>query len=145
MQTLSLSENKYFLIFVDDFTRMTWVYFLKEKYDAFFFLRNSKCLLKIKVVNVLILRPDRGGEFTSKEFSMFCSDMGNRRELTTSYTPQQNRVAERKNRTIVKLARSMVKDKGLPKCYWAEAVATTMYLMNRFPTKEVRGKTPYEA
>lgn len=94
--------------------------------------------------SLLTLHPDRGGEFTSKEFSMFCSDMGIRREFTTTYTPQQNGVAERKNETIVELARSMLKDKGLSKCYWDEAVATTVSLMNRFPTKAVIGKTPYE-
>lgn len=67
------------------------------------------------------------------------------RQLTVSRTPQQNSVAERKNRTIVEMARSMLKGKGLPNLYWAEAVNTAVYILNRSPTKAVRNKTPYEA
>lgn len=148
MQTLSLNGSKYFLIFVDDFTRMTWVYFLKEKSNAFFFFFFKQ--FKVLVENqcgcfILTLRTDRDGEFTSKEFSVFCSEMGIRRRLTTSYAPQQNGVAERKNRTMVEMARSIIKYKGLPKSYWVEAVATTVYLINRSPTRAVEGRTPYEA
>ncbi|XP_022876705.1 uncharacterized protein LOC111394888 [Olea europaea var. sylvestris] len=70
---------------------------------------------------------------------------GIKRQLTVSRTPQQNGVAERKNRTIVEMARSMLKGKGLPNLYWAEAVNTAVYILNRSPTKAVRNKTPYEA
>jgi transposase InsO family protein len=70
---------------------------------------------------------------------------GIKRQLTASYTPQQNGVAERKNRTIVEMAKSMLKGKGLPNMFWAEAVATAVYLLNRSPTKAVKKRTPYEA
>jgi transposase InsO family protein len=63
---------------------------------------------------------------------------GIKRHITASYTPQQNGVAERKNRTIVEMAKSMLKGKGLPNMFWAEAVATAVYLLNRSPTKAVK-------
>nr|GEW32407.1 retrovirus-related Pol polyprotein from transposon TNT 1-94 [Tanacetum cinerariifolium] len=92
-----------------------------------------------------ILRTDRGGEFLSKEFSRFCDEYGIKRELTVPYTPEQNGIAERKNRTIVEMARSMLKTKNLEDEFWAEAVATVIYLINISPTKVVWNVTPYEA
>ena len=111
MQTLSLSGSKY-LIFIDDFSRMTWVYFLKEKSEVFDNFRQFKAMVKKqKGCPILTLRTDRDGEFTSTKFNNFCSDNGIQRQFIASYTPQQNGVAERKNRTIVKAARSMLKNK----------------------------------
>ncbi|KAH9650283.1 hypothetical protein KPL70_026315 [Citrus sinensis] len=81
------------------------------------------------------MRSYRGGEFTSKEFLEFCEANGIRRPLTVPRSPQQNGVAERKNRTILDMARSMLKSKRLPKEFWAEAVACAVYLSNRFPTR----------
>ncbi|KAH9669584.1 hypothetical protein KPL70_021844 [Citrus sinensis] len=91
------------------------------------------------------MRSDRGGEFTSKEFLEFCEANGIRRPLTVPRSPQQNGVAKRKNRTILDMARSMLKSKRLPKEFWAEAVACAVYLSNRSPTRSVWGKTPQEA
>ncbi|KAM1744384.1 hypothetical protein ACFX11_011278 [Malus domestica] len=91
------------------------------------------------------MRSDRGGEFTSKEFQEFCEANGIRRPLTVPRSPQQNGVVERKNRTILDMARSMLKSKRLPKELWAEAVACAVYLSNRSPTRSVWGKTPQEA
>ena len=146
MQTLSLTESKYFLIFVDDFSRLIWVFFLKEKSEAFDYFKQFKATTEKESGNSIIrFRTDRGGEFTSREFELFCSDSGIQRQLTASYTPQQNGVAERKNRTIMEAVRSMLKDKNLPTNFWAEAVATAVYVMNRSPTQAVEGKTPYEA
>ncbi|KAH9687903.1 hypothetical protein KPL70_014941 [Citrus sinensis] len=91
------------------------------------------------------MRSDRGGEFTSKEFLEFYEANGIRRPLIVPRSPQQNSVAERKNRTILDMARSMLKSKRLPKEFWAEAVACAVYLSNRSPTRSVWGKTPQEA
>ncbi|KAH9697695.1 hypothetical protein KPL71_023716 [Citrus sinensis] len=95
--------------------------------------------------NSLAMRSDRGGEFTSKEFVEFCETNGIRRPLTVPRSPQQNGITERKNRTILDMARSMLKSKRLPKEFWAEAVACAVYLSNRSPTRSVWGKTPQEA
>lgn len=81
--------------------------------------------------------------FNRKNSQQFCEQEGVLQQLTTPYTPEQNGVAERKNRTVVELARSMMKSKGLPN--WAEAVATAVYLLNLSPTKAVMNRTPFEA
>ena len=88
------------------------------------------------------LRTDRGGEFTSQEFADFCDVHGIRRQLTAAYTPQQNGVAERKNRTIMNMVRSMLSAKKLPKTFWPEAVNWTVHVLNRSPTFVVQHKTP---
>ncbi|KAA0032275.1 Integrase, catalytic core [Cucumis melo var. makuwa] len=90
------------------------------------------------------LRSDRCGEFLSNNFNHFCKEHGIHRELTTPYTPEQNGVAERKNRTVVEMARSMLQMKGLLNDFWAEAVSTSIYLLNISPTKAVMNKTPFE-
>ena len=87
-----------------------------------------------------ILRSDRGGEYTSNLFRSFCRAHEINHQLTMIYTPQQNGVAERKNRTILDMARSMVKAKHLPRTFWAEAVLCAVYLLNRCPIKSVRNK-----
>ena len=125
---------------------MIWVYFLSQKSEAFSIFIQFKALAQKQSGKELkILRTDRGGEFTSNQFSAYCKEKGIRRQLTVRHTPQQNDVAERKNRTIVEMARSMLKGKGLPNQYWAEAVSTAVYILNRSPTKAVRDKTPYKA
>ena len=142
----SLGKNNYFLLFIDDFSRKTWVYFLKQKSEVFEAFKKFKAAVENESgQKIKALRSDRGGEFTSKEFQDFCATSGIRRFLTVSRSPQQNGVAERKNRTILDMTRSMLKSKHLPKEFWAEAVDTTVYLSNRSPTRSVWGKTPQEA
>ena len=91
------------------------------------------------------LRTDRGGEFTSQEFNTFCDVNGIQRQLTAAYTPQQNGVAERKNRTIMNMVRSMLSEKKILKTFWPEAVNWTVHVLNRSPTLAVRNQTPEEA
>ena len=142
----SLGNSNYFLLFIDDFSRKTWVYFLKQKSEVFEVFKKFKTAVeKESGYQIKAMRSDRGGEFTSKEFREFCEANGIRRPLTVPRSPQQNGVAERKNRTILNMARSMLKSKRLPKEFWAEAVACAVYLSNRSPTKSVLGKTPQEA
>lgn len=81
----------------------------------------------------------------SDEFSTYCEENEIHRELTAPYSPLQNGIAERKNRTIVEMGRSMMKARGVPKQFWGEAVATTVYLLNISPTKAVLNQTPFEA
>ncbi|KAL0438667.1 UNVERIFIED_CONTAM: Retrovirus-related Pol polyprotein from transposon TNT 1-94 [Sesamum latifolium] len=123
--TPSLNNNRYFVVFIDDFSRMTWVCFLKEKSEVFSIFRKFKASVEKQSGNAIkVLRTDRGGEFVSAEFDSFCEEMGIHRQLTTSYTPQQNGVAERKNRSLVEMAKSMLKAKCVPKSFWAEATHT---------------------
>lgn len=143
---MSNGQNRYFLTFIDDFSRKTWVYFLKRKSEAFNALKDFKASAeKQSGYSIKMLRSDQGGEYTSGAFKAFCNEHGIKHQFTPAYTPQLNGVAERKNRTILNMARSMLKGKMLPKEFWAEAVSTAVYLLNRCPTKNVRGVTPEEA
>uniref|UniRef100_A0A8R7UAC2 Integrase catalytic domain-containing protein n=1 Tax=Triticum urartu TaxID=4572 RepID=A0A8R7UAC2_TRIUA len=90
------------------------------------------------------LRTDRGGEFTSGSFTAYCAELGVSRHLTAPYSPQQNGVVERRNGTVVGMARSLLKAKGVPGEFWGEAVTTAVFLLNRAPTKSLDGVTPFE-
>jgi transposase InsO family protein len=117
--------------FIDDYSRKTWVYFLKSKDEVFGKFKEFKALIEnLSERKIKILRSDNGGEYTSKEFINFCKDVRIKRELTTPYNPQQNGVAKRKNKTIMEAVRTMIHDQDLPMHLWAEAVRTTVYVHN---------------
>ncbi|GKC32579.1 retrovirus-related pol polyprotein from transposon TNT 1-94, partial [Tanacetum coccineum] len=146
MRTESLSSSKYFLLFIDDFSRMSWVYFLKHKSEVFECFKKFKILVEKQTRKVVkVLRTDHGGEFTSNEFHAFYDEHGINKQLTAPYTPERNGVAERKNRMVVEMARSMLKQKGMPDSFWAEGVAAAVHILNISPTKAVWDQTPYEA
>jgi hypothetical protein len=92
-----------------------------------------------------VLRTDNGGEFTSVSFVEHCVKHDIKHQHSAPYTPQQNGVVERRNQSVVNMARSLLKTRGLPTAFWGEAVTTAVYLLNRAPTKSVAGKTPFEA
>ena len=94
---------------------------------------------------IKILRSDNGGKYTSTEFNDFCKEAGFKMELTIPYNPQQNRVAERKNKTIVEASKAMINDQSLPMFLWAEASRTVVYVQNKCPHKIVKNMTPEEA
>jgi hypothetical protein len=98
----SNGKNRYFIIFIDDLSRKTWIYFLSEKSEALVMVENES-KHKIKC-----LRTDRGGEYTSITFNEFCDVNGIRRQLTVAYTPHQNGVSQRKNGTIMNMVRCML-------------------------------------
>ncbi|KAK2442749.1 putative mitochondrial protein [Trifolium repens] len=142
----SNSNKRYFLTFIDDFSRKTWVYFLSEKSSVLEMFKKFKAMVEKETSDAICcLRTDRGGEFTSADFNTFCSLHGIKRQLTAAYTPQQNGVAERKNRTIMNMVRSMLSGKGIPKEFWPEAVNWSVYVQNRSPTVAVKNMTPEEA
>lgn len=87
----------------------------------------------------------KGGEFTSKELTAFCGENGVCRQLTAAYTPQQNGVTGRKNRTIMNMVRCMLYEKKMPRTFWPEAVNWAIHVLNRCPTLAVKDKTPEEA
>ncbi|KAM1578272.1 hypothetical protein ACFX1Z_039846 [Malus domestica] len=146
MQISTKAGNKYFLTFIDDCTRMCWVYFLRNKSEVFSVFKKFKLTVELQSgYKLKKLRSDRGGEYVSVEFREFCEEMGMERQFTVGYTPQQNGVAERKNRTIVEMSKCMMIEKGVPFEFWAEAVNTSVYILNRCPTKSLDKKTPFEA
>ena len=97
------------LTFIDDYTRKTWVFFLKYKSEVF----QKFCYFKSLVEKqsgqyIKVLRTDRGGEYISKEFLRFCRENGIHKQFTTRYTPKQNGFAERKNKTIMDMVRKSI-------------------------------------
>jgi len=119
----SFSSKRYLISFIDDFSRKTWVYLLKEKSEAFEVFKKFKVMVeKVTGRQIKFVRSDRGGEYTSTAFMKYCEEQGIRIFLTAPYSPQQNGVAERKNGTILDMVRSMLKSKKMPKEFWAEVV-----------------------
>ncbi|GJW50639.1 ribonuclease H-like domain-containing protein [Tanacetum coccineum] len=93
---------------------------------------------------VKVIRCDNGTEFKNKEMNQFCKRKGIKREFSVARTPQQNEVAERKNRTLIEAVRTMLADSKLPTTFWAEAVNTACYVQNRVLVTKTHNKTPYE-
>lgn len=146
VEPISNSGKRYLLCFIDDYSRKSWVYLLFEKSEALeCFKKYKKMVEKEAETSIKCLRSDRGGEFNSIKFKSFCEEEGIKRHLTTAYTPHQNGVAERKNRTVMNMVRCMLAAKKIPKPFWAEAVNWTFYLLNRCPTLAVKNITPQEA
>lgn len=138
--------NKYFMLLVDDFSRMMWVYMLRSKDEALSVFKRFKAKVEVEIeMKVKALRIDHGGEFTSTLFREFCEAEGVKKFFTAPYSPQQNRVVERRNQTVVEMARSMMKSKGVPVRFWAEAVKTAVYILNKAPTQKIEGMTPHQA
>ena len=141
----TLGGSRYFLLIIDDCSRLTWVAMLYCKSDVFEAFKRFKNLAETeKGVKIKTLRSDKGGEFTSEDFSKHCLEHGIKRQLTTPYSPHQNGVVERKNRTVISMVRAMLKAKDLPRELWGEAVSTAIYILNRYSTKALQGKSPHE-
>jgi transposase InsO family protein len=135
----------YFLLIVDDHSRFMWLELLATKDEALNYFKKFKIAAEVESGSRLkALRTDRGGEFNSRAFTVYCSEQGIRHNTTTAYTPQQNGVVERRNQTIVEMAGCMLKSMNVPGKFWGEAVKTVVYLLNRSPTKSLDGKTPFE-
>ena len=140
------SGKRYFFLLVDDYSRYMWVYFLHSKDEALTAFKNFCVLVEREPDRMVrVFRTDRGGEFGSNDFKTFCEENGIKRHYTAPYTPQQNGVVERRNRTVVEMARSCLKEMKLPCMLWGEAVRHSIYLLNRLPTRALTGQTPYEA
>ncbi|GKV49915.1 hypothetical protein SLEP1_g56638 [Rubroshorea leprosula] len=146
MSVTSIGNNRYFLTFIDDFTRKIWVYLLQNKSKLLSCFKKFKAHVERQSGHCIqILRTDGGGEYTSNEFHEYCGEQGIQHQVTCPYTPQHNGVAERKNRTIMDMVRSILKAKGMPNSFWGEAVSCSVYLLNRSPTRSLQNVTPVEA
>ncbi|GJS20624.1 putative ribonuclease H-like domain-containing protein [Tanacetum coccineum] len=129
----------------DDYSRFTWVFFLATKDETSGILKSF--ITRVENIidqTVKVIRCDNGTEFKNKEMNQFCERKGNKREFSVARTPQQNRVAERRNRTLIEVARTMLADSKLPNTFWAEAVNTACYVQNRVLVVKPHNKIPYE-
>jgi len=141
----SHSGAHYFVSFIDDYSRKVWVYFLKHKSDVFSTFKTWKAQVETQTgKKIKYFRTDNGTEYREKEFLAFCDSEGITRHYTVKRTPQQNGVAERMNRTLTERARCMRLNAGLPKVFWAEAVNTACFLINKSPSSAIDFKIPQE-
>lgn len=135
-----------FLLLVDDFSRYMWLLLLRTKDQAAQAIIDVQARAEVESARKLnTLRTDHGGEFIAQAFAKHCAQQGVQRHLTVPYTPQQNGVVERRNQTVMVMARSMMKAKSLPGWFWREAVNTAVFILNRAPTRSVIAMTLYEA
>ncbi|GJY94685.1 putative ribonuclease H-like domain-containing protein [Tanacetum coccineum] len=129
----------------DDFSRFSWVFFLASKDETSGILKRFITKIENQLNHkVKVIRCDNGTEFKNREMNEFCRLKGIKREFSVARTPQQNEVAERKNRTLIEAARTMLADSLLPTVFWAEAVNTACYVLNRVLVTKPHNKTPYE-
>lgn len=145
METESIGGKKYYITFIDDFSRKVFVYMLRNKSEAFekfkIFQAQAERTHGRKIKS---LRTDNGGEYCSKEFAAFLQQQGIEHQTTVPYNSEQNGVSERLNKTILCKVRCMLVESGLPKNVWAEAVNTAVYIINRSPASAVQFKIPEE-
>ncbi|KAJ9543955.1 hypothetical protein OSB04_023662 [Centaurea solstitialis] len=142
---MSIGKKSYCLVIIDDYSRFTWVFFLRTKDETSGLIKpfvkrvENQLNLRVKVI-----RSDNGTEFKNADLNSFCEEKGIERQFSAPRTPQQNGVAERRNRTLIEAARTMLADSKLPINFWAEAVNTACYVQNRVHVVKSKGKTPYE-
>ncbi|KAI4379991.1 hypothetical protein MLD38_006225 [Melastoma candidum] len=141
---LSNAGFRYYVIFIDDYTRFSWIYFLRCKsvvYENFLHLLSM--LSTQFSATVRSLRCDSGGEFVSSSMPALHAQRGINLQLSCPYTPQQNGVAERRHRHLANFARTMLIQSWLPASYWPDAFHTAHYLVNRMPSASLAFDVPY--
>jgi hypothetical protein len=133
------------LVVVDDFSRYSWVFFMATKDEPFEHFKSLYLRLSLEFAGSLrTIRSDNGGEFKNTSFESFCNEKGIEHQFSSPRVPQQNGVVERKNRSLVEMARTMLDEYHTPRRYWAEAVNTACYISNRVFLRSKLGKTSYE-
>ncbi|GJU69822.1 putative ribonuclease H-like domain-containing protein [Tanacetum coccineum] len=141
----SINKKRYCLVVTDDFSRFSWVFFLATKDETSEILCNLIIGLEKQLNhNVKIIRCDNRTEFKNLVMNEFCANKGIKREFSVARTPQQNGVAKKKNITLIEAVRTMLADSLLPIPFWAEAVNTACYVLNRVLVTKPQNKTPYE-
>jgi transposase InsO family protein len=121
--------RRYFLLLVDDLSCYMWVMVLGSKGEAADAIRRAQAAAVVECGRKLrVLRTDNGGEFTAAEFTSYYADKGIQRHYSAPYSSQQNGVVERRNQTVVGMARALLKQRGMPAVFWGEAVVSFVYI-----------------
>ncbi|GFS34572.1 hypothetical protein Acr_00g0034750 [Actinidia rufa] len=139
----ALSQHRYYVTFIDDYTRCTWVYLMRHKSEVFSHFTHFLQMIKTQYNTVVRnIRSYNGREYITNEFRAELNKCGILQQLTCPYTPEQNGVAERKNRHIMSVVRCLLRGMGVPKYFWHLAVLTATYLINRTSSRVLNGKAP---
>jgi transposase InsO family protein len=137
--------NRYILTFIDDYSKYCTVYLIASKIDCFDCFRHYQSRVeRLHERTIKVLRSDNGGEYTSPSFRKYLDDLGIIHRVISPYTSQQNGESERKNRSLLKTARSLIYDSQLPALIWGEAVMIANYIQNLLPSANCATQTPYE-
>jgi len=138
----SILGHRWFVTFIDGFSRYTWLYLLKHKSDVFSVFKDLIAIIKNKFGKTIkILCSDNGTEYVNQEFGHFLASNGIEHQTTCVNTPEQNGVAEHKNRHLLEVARSLMFTMNVPKFFWGEAMKTAAYLINRMPLRVLDNKS----
>ncbi|GJW29288.1 retrovirus-related pol polyprotein from transposon TNT 1-94 [Tanacetum coccineum] len=144
MRVASINGKKYILVIVDDYSRYTWTLFLRSKDETPEVLKDFLTMIQRNLQALVIsVRTDRGTEFLNKTLNAFFKEEGIEHQTSTPRTPEQNGVVERRNRTLVEAARTMLSASKLPLFFWAEAIVTACYTQNRSIIILTHEKTAY--
>ncbi|GBP29747.1 Retrovirus-related Pol polyprotein from transposon TNT 1-94 [Eumeta japonica] len=145
MENVSIGGSRYYILFVDDHSKMAFIYFMKAKSEAFKYFKEFQSMVENqKNRKIKVFRTDNGGEYCNKDFDRYLKQQGIIHQRTNPYTPEQNGVCERMNRSLVEKARCLIFDASLHKKFWAEAMHTSVYLRNRSVVTGLNDMTPYE-
>lgn len=145
MEEDSFQGSKYFVSFIDGYSRYAKVFTIRSKSEVFDCFKDFCTSVENSTgKKIKSIRSDNGGEYNNGSMKGYCRSNGIRMEFTTPYTSQQNGIAERYNRSIMNMTRAMLKKAKLDKKYWAEALITAVYLKNVVATRVLEWKTPYE-
>ena len=135
----------YYICFVDDFTKYTWLYPLKHKSQAYTTFVTFEKMVKTQFnSHVKLFRSDNGKEYVNNIFGQFLQSLGIIHQTSCPYTPEQNGVAERKHRHLIETVVTLLHQSHLPVSFWVEALATANYLINRMPSHTLSNKSPYQ-
>ncbi|KAI0496003.1 hypothetical protein KFK09_022310 [Dendrobium nobile] len=141
----STNGFRFFVIFVDDYSRYTWLFPIIHKSEVTTtFITFTNFIENQTKQTIKILRTDGGTEFNNYAMKSFLHSKGIGHQMSCPYTPEQNGVAERKNRHIVETVRSLLHKASMPFQYWPEATATAIYLINRMPSPNTHDKSPLQ-
>jgi transposase InsO family protein len=142
---MSIGGNKYDLVIVDDYSRFTWVFFLHDKSVVQDTLK--KCAKRAQNefdTKIKKVRSDNGTEFKNTIIEKFLDEEGIGHEFCVPYTPQQNKIIERKNRTLIEAAMTMLDEYKVSDQFWAEAINTACHAINRLYLHKILNKIAYE-
>jgi transposase InsO family protein len=141
----SYDNFKYFVTFIDDFFRATWLYLLNSKTEVFPIFKHFAKLVSTQYnTQIRILRTDNGTEYVNNKFHDFLNEMRIIHQTTFVGTLEQNGIAEQKNRYILEVTRSLMFQTKIPKCFWSDAILTATYLINRLSSIILDYKSPLE-
>ncbi|RVW30563.1 Retrovirus-related Pol polyprotein from transposon TNT 1-94 [Vitis vinifera] len=139
----NISGTRWFVTFVDDHTRVTWVFLMKEKSEVGHIFQTFNLMVQNQFNSkIQVLKSDNAKEYFTSSLSTYLQNHGIIHISSCVDTPQQNGVAERKNRHLLEVARCLMFSSNVPNYFWGEAILTATYLINRMPSRVLTFQSP---